>query len=165
MVRNRTHPRSGTSSIVLLLVILSYTERMPQSVTPQHYNMHLILIRRERLWLTGCFSSHFISKQGDNQFWIMSLEENSVLLSGPALFTGTFLFPPGETVTRRYWSYPESNPKPCALILFRIRNLDQDCQKGSFSLRTVQMTGFGRILTDFSVCPWCGWVLYCFIQN
>lgn len=33
------------------------------TVTPQHYNMHLILTRRERLWLTGCFSSHFISKQ------------------------------------------------------------------------------------------------------
>lgn len=38
MVRNRTHPRSGTSSIVLLLVILSYTERMPanDSATLQH---------------------------------------------------------------------------------------------------------------------------------
>lgn len=82
MVRNWAHPRSDTSGIVLLLVISSYTEKMPQLVTPQHYNTHLILIRRERLWLTGCFSSRFVSKQADNQFWITSLEEIWLLLSG-----------------------------------------------------------------------------------
>lgn len=137
---------------------------MPQSVTPQHYNTHLILIRRERLRLTGCFSSHLISKQADSQFWIMSLEESSVLLSGLALFTGTFLFSSGETVTHRYWSYPELKPKLSYLILFQTHNSDQDWQKGLFSLYTIQR-GFERMLTDFSVCPWCGWVLYSFIQN
>lgn len=132
MVRNWMHPRSDTCSIVLLLVILSYTEKMPQLMTPQHYNMHLILIRRERLWLTGCFSSHFVSKQADNQFWFMSLEESSVLLSGPALLTGTFSFLPGELVIHRY-----QNPNQSHAILFYIShtpNSNQDCQKGYFSL-------------------------------
>lgn len=34
MVRNKTHLRSDTSSIDLLLVILSYTEGMTLAVTP-----------------------------------------------------------------------------------------------------------------------------------
>lgn len=93
----------------------------------------------------------------------MSLEENLELLLGPKLFTGKFLFPPGQIVSHTYWSYPELKVKSNSLILFQILNLDQDCQKGSFSLHIVQTDG--RIRTNFSVCPWSEWVLYCSIEN